>query len=115
MIETTLVKYLNDNLNVETFAEYPENAPEQFVLVEKTGSSLKYTIANATIAIQSYADTLIDAMKLNEEVKKAMESLWELDSMIRCELNTDYNFTDTQTRKYRYQAVYDITYYKEDV
>lgn len=114
MIETTLVKYLNDSLNVEAFAEYPVSAPERFVLLEKTGSSLKHTIANATIAIQSYADSLIDAMKLNEEVKTAMENLRDLDSIIRCELNTDYNFTDTQTRKYRYQAVYDITYYKED-
>jgi hypothetical protein len=115
MIETTLIKYLNNNLDVEAFAEYPEKAPEQFVLLEKTGSETSYSITSATIAIQSYANSLFDAMKLNEKVKKAMERLWELDCMIRCELNTDYNFTDTSTRKYRYQAVFDITYYEEDV
>ena len=55
-------------------------------------------------------------MKLNEKVKEAMDELpWELDSVTRSKLNSDYNFTDTATRKYRYQAVYDITYYKEDV
>lgn len=115
MIETALVKYLNDNLEVDAFAEYPEIAPAQFVLLEKTGSSSKNMIASATIAIQSYAKTFIDAMKLNEKVKDAMANMQELDYIIRCDLNTDYNFTDTATRKYRYQAVYDITYYKEDV
>lgn len=115
MIETALIKYLNDNLDVEAYAEYPKTAPVQFVLLEKTGSSSRNMITSATIAIQSYADTLIDAMKLNEVVKKVMDGLWENDDIIKCELNTDYNFTDTQTRKYRYQAVYDITFYKEDV
>lgn len=26
-------------------------------------------------------------------------------------LDRDYNFTDTTTREYRYQAIYDLTYY----
>ena len=28
-------------------------------------------------------------------------------------LNSDYNFTDVTTKKYRYQAVYDLKYYEE--
>lgn len=114
MIETALIKYLNDNLDVGTYAEYPEKAPTQFVLIEKTGSSINNMIASATIAIQSYADSLLKTMQLNEKVKEAMDNFWSLDNIVRCELNTDYNFTDTSTRKYRYQAVFDITYYKED-
>lgn len=116
MIETALIKYLNDKLNVEAYAEYPEIAPAQFVLMEKTGSGLTNKLSRATVALQSYADTLLDAMKLNEKVKEVMDNLpWELDSITRSKLNSDYNFTDTSTRKYRYQAVYDITFYKEDV
>ena len=116
MIETALIRYLNDKLNVEAYAEYPEDAPAQFVIMEKTGSGISDRLSRATIALQSYADTLIDAMKLNEQVKEAMDELpWEVDSVTRSKLNSDYNFTDTSTRKYRYQAVYDITYYKEDV
>ena len=30
-------------------------------------------------------------------------------------LNSDYNFTDTETKEYRYQAVFDINYYQEDI
>ena len=116
MIETALIAYLNRKLDVEAYAEYPEVAPAQFVLMEKTGSGISNRLSRATVAVQSHADSLIDAMKLNEKVKKAMDELpWELDSVTRSKLNSDYNFTDTATRKYRYQAVYDITYYKEDV
>lgn len=116
MIETTLIRYLNEKLEVEAYAEYPENAPEQFVLIEKTGGGGSSKLSKATIALQSYADDLLDAMKLNETVKEVMDELpWELDGVTSSKYNTDYNFTDTSTRKYRYQAVYDITYYKEDV
>ena len=116
MIETALIRYLNEKLDVEAYAEYPEKASARFVLMEKTGSGMTNRLHRATVALQSYADSLIDAMRLNEQVKEVMDELpWELDSITRCKLNTDYKFTDTATRKYRYQAVYDITYYKEDV
>ena len=48
---------------------------------------------------------------LNEEVKAAMDSLVTLDSVSGAALNSDYNFTDTQTKMHRYQAVYEITHY----
>ena len=51
------------------------------------------------------------AAALNEEVKKAVDSLIELNEIASVTLNTDYNFTDTTTKQYRYQAVYDIKHY----
>ncbi|MEI3522519.1 MAG: hypothetical protein V8Q40_16600 [Anaerosacchariphilus sp.] len=44
-------------------------------------------------------------------MKDAMEDIVELDSISQAELNTDYNFTDTQTKRYRYQAVYDLVFF----
>lgn len=51
------------------------------------------------------------AAELNEKVKSAMDEIVELDEVTRCELNSDYNYTDTSRKKYRYQAVFDITHY----
>lgn len=51
------------------------------------------------------------AAELNEEVKKVVAEMIELDSIARVQLNSDYNFTDTETKRYRYQAVFDINYY----
>ena len=50
------------------------------------------------------------ASELNEIVKEKMDDLITLPNISKSSLNSDYNFTDTQTKKYRYQAVYDIYY-----
>jgi len=34
-----------------------------------------------------------------------------LNEIGKVKLNSDYNFTDTVTKQYRYQAVYDISHY----
>ena len=40
-----------------------------------------------------------------------MEDLADLDEVSACRLNSDYNFTDTTTKHYRYQAVFDLVFY----
>lgn len=111
MIEAILIDYLNRNLSVEAYAQRPEDDSGQYVIVEKTGSSVLNRITTATIAIQSYADRLLDAATLNEEVKAVMDNLPELDDIGSAKLMTDYNFTSATAKKYRYQAVYTITHY----
>ena len=48
---------------------------------------------------------------LNEQVKEVVEQMIELPEISGIELNSDYNFTDEETKEYRYQAVFDINYY----
>ncbi len=48
---------------------------------------------------------------LNEQTKTAVDSLIELTEIAKVRLNSDYNFTDTATKRYRYQAVYDLNHY----
>lgn len=110
MIEKIVLDYLNEVLNVPVFMEMPEEKLERFVLVEKTGGSVSNYIKNVTLAIQSYAESLYSAGKLNEEVKEAMDRIIFTLDISNSKLNTDYNFTDTTKKKYRYQAVYDLTY-----
>ncbi len=54
---------------------------------------------------------MYEAAVLNEEVKEAVEGMITLDEVSKVSLNSDYNFTDTTTKEYRYQAVFDINYY----
>lgn len=117
MIETVIIRELSGALRAlgeecPVVAEEPANAPERFVLVEKTGSGLVNRIGSATFAVQTYAMTLYEAAALCDTVKTAM-----LDTVLCCgeiagiRLRGDYNFTDTETRRYRYQAVFDVTFY----
>ena len=111
MIERILLEYLSGQLDIPVYLEKPPNPPKKMVLVEKTGSSQTDRIDGATIAIQSYGGSLVETIELNERVKAVMEDIISLDSIGGCDFSTDYNFTDTQTKQHRYQAVYYITYY----
>ena len=111
MIEQTILDYLNDTLTEPCYMEEPEGI-DTFVLLEKTGSSLSNYVYSATFAIQSYATSLYEAAELNEKVKAAMLTIAdELNTVSKCSLNSDYNYTDTTKKRYRYQAVFDITHY----
>ena len=39
-----------------------------------------------------------------------MRTIVNLPEIGRSQLNSDYNFTDTTTKGYRYQAVFDLIY-----
>ena len=115
MIELTVLNFLkSQNIGgvVENvFMEKPQKQDlEEFILIEKTGSEKVNHINRATIAIQSWSRSMYNAAKLNEEVKDAMEKIIEYTEISKCSLNSDYNFTDTKTKSYRYQAVFDLVF-----
>mgnify|MGYP001466762023 CR=1 FL=1 len=111
MIEKTILDYLNNKLSEPCYMEEPDGE-DTFVLLEKTGGSLSNHVYSATFTIQSYATSLYEAAKLNEKVKAAMLTIAdELNTISKCSLNSDYDFTDTTKKRYRYQAVFDITHY----
>lgn len=110
MIEKIVLDYLNNALSVPAYMEKPAEPSEKYVLLEKTGSSSEDYIKSATFALQSYAGSLFAAATLNEEVKAAMDNIIVLNEVMGSELNSDYNFTDTAKKGYRYQAVYELFY-----
>lgn len=126
MIETYLIAYLLDRTaaGMNVYGERPTEEVDNYILIEKTGSSTSNRITTSTIAIQSISNSLnggsmLQAMTLNDEVKAAIlgegeeYGLIEEDDIIEVELQSDYNFTDTETKEYRYQAVFNVTHYQE--
>ena len=110
MIEKTVLDYLKNRLDVPVDFIVPNPEPEEYILIEKTGSSEENFVRSAIFTVKSHAKSLYEAAKLNEEVKKAMNTMVILPEISSSKLNTDYNFTDTTKKKYRYQAVYEIFY-----
>ena len=115
MIEITVYDFLKENLLAPVYTEIKKNPPSKMVTIEKTGSSETNHIKTSTFAIQSYGKSLYEAAELNEVVKEVMmdglDGLAGLDEIVSVGLNSDYNFTDTTTKKYRYQAVFNIVHY----
>ena len=111
MIEVTVYNYLNNALSVPVYTELPKEKPQRFVVLDKIGSSKENYLSSSTIAFQSYAESKYQAALLNEQVKLAVDSLIEIPGVSGVQINSDYKFTDTSTKEYRYQAVYDINHY----
>lgn len=111
MIEEIILEYLREKLAVTVRMEEEPDMPKEYVLIEKTGGGKTNYIRRATITIQSYAESLYRAMQINEEIKEVLDRIVELDEISRCTLNSDYDYTDTTRKKYRYQAVFDIVHY----
>lgn len=110
-IEKAVLDYLSEHLDgVDVGMEVPKQL-SNYVLIEKTGSSWANHITTATIAVQSYGSSMYEALVLNERVKEAMKGLVELPAVSGIRLETDYNYTNTATKQYRYQAVFQITHY----
>ena len=123
MIAVELLDYLDAHLNETLTSEEVDEvyvgmeAPEQlsnYVIIDQTGSGRRNKIVTTTFAIQSYGASLYDAMLLNDRVKAVMSDFYGQDNIVNVRLQTDYNFTDTETKQYRWQAVYDITHYEEE-
>ena len=113
IIEIYICQYLNRVSGTPAFGEIPKQAPDSFFVVEKLGSGRENLIDSATIAVQSYAPSLLEAARLNEVIKDSMLDIVTLDAVASIRLNSDYNYTDMATKSYRYQAVFDIVAYDD--
>lgn len=112
LIEATVISYLTAALETDNvYAERPIDVPEEYYVIERTSSDEVNHIQSVTIAIQSISGvSMLRAAQMNQEVLKAMRNLVTVEDVTGCQLNSAYNFTDTSTKEYRYQAVFDIYY-----
>ena len=114
MIEPYLIYFICSRTDLPVFAEEPEDSYQytDYVVIEKTASRTVNTLQEATIAIQSYGRSLYDAMTNSSKVREAMETLSHEPEISGAHLESEYNFTDPTTKRYRYQVVYRIYYYE---
>ena len=111
MIETIILEHLH-GAGIAAVMEIPEGGlTPPCCVIQRTGGGISNQIRRATVAIQSHGATLYDAAALNEQVVAAMDTLAEHPKVAACDLNSDYNYTDTTKKEYRYQAVFDVVYY----
>lgn len=111
LIEKYVMDFLSEKLGVPVYGQFDDATELAFLVVEKTGSYTSNRIEHATLAIQSYERSMIKASELNRRVVKAMNDIIEDDAISSIDLNSDYSYTDNTLKRYRYQAVFDITYF----
>jgi len=113
IIEKTLIAYLKGKTvcGNNVFAEVPVNPPSKYIVISKTSGREEDRIESSTVAIRSISNkSLQESAEIHEAVKTAMRNIPDNVPIMRAELNSDYNFTNTETKEYRYQAVYILNY-----
>lgn len=116
MIEQIVLDYLTEHMDVPVFMELPEvpsedypTMPERFILLEKVGGGLNDHIDSGSVAVQSYSlNSLYEAACLDEEMRAVMFGILEQDDISEVRLASNYNHTDTRTKRYRYQSVFEF-------
>lgn len=122
MIEEVIYRYLKSKTETPVFLELSGDYPNikvpgdirAFYLIEKTGSRENNFIHTSTLTIQSWGRSMYEAAKANSELKKLIKKAIKIDQITDVKIDSDYNFTDTRTKLYRYQAVVFITHYEEE-
>jgi len=112
MIELDIKKFIDDEFDYPAFMERPEKAIDTFFVIEKISGSRDEQIDFARVAVQTYAPSMFLAASLCEQLNDAMLNYFiALPNITKVELNSSYNYTDTTTKKYRYQSIFEIYYY----
>ena len=110
MIEVDIIKYLSQALDVSVTGEKPTRKPKEYVVIEKIDSGRTNHINAITISIMSYADTLLNAAKLDESVQNAMYDIVILDNISSCKLGGGSQSIDKQTKEYAYESIFNLIY-----
>jgi len=110
MIEKTYLDYLTERLDVPVYMEEPEDPGASYVVIQKTGSSIVSRVRSATFAVRSYGATLYDAANLSDQVITETLAMNPFNGVFSAESVSDYEYSNTQTKQYRYQAVLVIYY-----
>ena len=111
MIDIVILDYVSAALDVPVRMEIPADRPSRFVVLKRSGRGRENGLESANLFADSYGESLLDALELHEQVKDVLDTLDTLKEISSAELATDYPLTDTASKQYRYQAVYEIYHY----
>lgn len=109
-IEEIIIAYLSNVFDIETYADVPKEYPVRFVTVERTGGIRdSLVIDRPMVAVQCWAETRRDAADFAYKVDDALRSLPAHNKRVTfARRNSLYNFPDPESKKPRYQLVYEF-------
>lgn len=114
MIELTLLDYIK-SLNLvgtNVFMEVPEDKPEEYIIIQRTGGTVTDVLLKSTVAIQCYSKkSKYRACVMSNALCSALIRMQE-SGVSGCVLNSTYEYPSTNTKEYRYQSVFEITHYR---
>lgn len=110
-IEAAIIAYLTERLEgVKVYADVPEEKPDKFVTVERTGGNMENRLDHPRVAIQAWATRRYVASALMADVDRFMCDMpLYVEDVMGCSRDTTYNWPDPDSRMPRYQGIYLLT------
>lgn len=114
MIEESILNHLVGALShVPVYTETPENPPKEYIVFMVSGiREESINVYSAFLTVQSYSSSMYKTAQLNELVLDAMDGVTALNEITHCSLNASGIMNDLETKEYRYQSVFNITFYR---
>ncbi|MGO1319929.1 MAG: hypothetical protein ACTII7_07785 [Galactobacter sp.] len=112
-VETLLVDWLNHDAwlaheGVETFLEVPEDRPNRFITVERTGGNEDIIRGFPTLAVQTWSEHRHDAGNLAHQAALAVRSMVRHPLVAKATVAGLYSFPDPASAQPRYQLTVEL-------
>ena len=116
VIEDYILRYLSAQLEgVPGAIGQPSPLPPTCFPIKKTDGETKNLISTDTLSVYAYATSEYESAQLNERIKQAMQAMDEQDAICNVAFYTDFSDDDTERKVARYQSIYNVTYYSDEV
>ena len=112
LIEMKVKEYLDsvfEDTGVEVRMEMPEDISGSFIVISIVNRSSKDHVNNVTLEFSSYAPTKLEAARLDETVREAMDDISSLPD-ISGHFGGGNDDIDSVIKKYRYRCYYNLYY-----
>ena len=109
-IETAVITFLKEHLDVPVSASVPASRPTEFVTVERVGGPEGDGLIDyPRIAIQAWSTSRSRAASLLSTVVSVMHDVTQVPGITKSIRSGFYNWPDLDTNTARYQATYEMT------
>ena len=110
-IEQIIRDYLLAKLNnVPVEVTEPTNALEKYITFRVIDQGIENYIQAVTVEFYSYGNSPLESSLLNEELKKAMLDIVELDEIFSCKLGGGGSDFKNDMKRFRYRSYFNIFY-----
>ena len=102
-IESIVIEYLANKLEVPVYKDVPKDRPNTFVTVENTGGFVDNSIETANVAIQNWSDTEYNASELSILVAETLaQAPYFVSKILHVNNNLPYSYSDGSGHRYQF-------------
>lgn len=110
IIEDIIIDYLEKNIGVLIYAEYPKSPPSKFIVLQRITGGRKDLLNASTISFMCYAESKHEAAELQDLLKELLYEIDQEPTISGVRLGGESDDIDTTNKRYCYEAIFNLFY-----